>query len=247
MGFFNSIKKSLGLAAGELEVRFHPGDARVGGEIRGEVAFRALKDLNIFSVRIELIHQFPDEYEGLREESVLSDVLAEQISMKEGESHSWPLYITIPPQIAPSIGRFAWRLLAEANLQSGSPIRQSVPVQIKLSPIMYGVVAAIQQQFGFEFRRAGADEDGVWMTFRPTGSIKAHFGELEVAFDEQEEGVMLWVRLEGMRPEVLHHYRDAYDHHEHSVEIPLPKRELVAGGEVNQDRIVSLLKPIFKL
>ena len=247
MGFFDSIKKSLGLAAGELEIRFHPGDARVGGEIRGEVALRALKDLNIFSVRVELIHQYPDEYEGLREESLRSDVLAEQVSMKAGESHAWPLHIEIPPQIAPSIGRFAWRLMAEANIQAGSPIRQSVPVQIKLSPIMYGVVAAIQQQFGFEFRQAGADEDGVWMTFRPTGPIKAHFGELEVAFDEQEEGVMLWVSLEGIRPEVLHSYRDAYDAREGSIEIPLPRRDLVAGEEVNQAQILNLLRPLFKL
>ena len=168
-------------------------------------------------------------------------------AIAEGAQHSWPFHITIPPQIAPSMGRFGWELRATAALQSGSPITASQGVRIEMSPVTAAIAEIVRTQFGFQFDEAGADEDGLWMTFRPTGAVSSHFRGLEIAWDEQEDEIALWVRLMPFKAHVIERYRDAFDEREGSIEVIVPKGRFVASGQVDVQGLTGLLRPMFSL
>lgn len=247
MGMFDSIKKGLGLSTGEFEILVQPDGCHVDGEINGKLTLNAHRDINIFSVNIELIHSYRDEYTGRQQEVFDGFTLAERISLTQNNSETWPFFFEIPPQVAPSLADFGWELRASASLQGGATLKKEQKVQVRLSPVMSAVVEVVRDQFGFIFEDAGADEDGVWMTYRPGSAIKGHFNSLEVAFDEQEDEVVLWIILEDFRPQVIERYRDAYDPRENSIELILDKNALVAGPKVDRQRVLELLRPLFSL
>ena len=247
MGFLGSIKKSLGMSAGELEVRVQPEGCFVGGEISGEVVVRAQKDLNIFSVQLDLIHSFRDDYGSRQHEIFDGFPLAERISLGAGEQHVLQFFFKIPPQLAPSVGDFAWSLRAQAHTQSHGVLQKEQAVQLRLSPVTSAVVACIQEQFGFSFQEAGADEDGIWMSFAPGAAIKAHKRALEISFDEREDELLLWVALDPFARSVLERYHEDFDASEGSIELELEKDRYMAGGQVDRQGIYHLLQPLFAL
>ena len=247
MGFLDSIKKTLGMATGEFELRVQPEGCHVGGTLQGQLVLHAQKPLNIFSVNLELLHTFPDDH-GYKMQDVFDGlVLAERISLQAGEKHEWPFYMEIPPQVAPSLGDFGWKIRATAALQGSNPITKEQPLKITMSPIISVVVEAVQSQFGFTYREAGADEECIWMTFNPGPSIKAHKRGLEISFDEQEDEILLWVALDPFKQSVIQRYHGQYDEREGSIEIEIEKARYSNGGEIDRQGIFHLLQPLFEI
>lgn len=249
MGFFNSIKKSMGLAKGELTVQVNPEQLFAGGEINAQVTFNALKDLNINVVRMELVHTFPDEdydYDTYSETMHTVD-LATRISMKAGETVQWPAYITIPPDIAPAVGKFKWLLRTVVDIPSAIDVTDKQNLAIRLSPMMHTLFELITQSFGFVYTDIGAEEDCVWMTFKPTGAVRSHFGELELSFDEQDDTLTLWIALDGMNEDIAREHGDRINYDEGSIEITLNKREYVSGTNVNRDALMGRIQPLFTI
>lgn len=249
MGFFDSVKKSLGLAKGEIEVRIQPETLHIGGEVQGQVVLKAEKAINIHAVEVELIHTYPSEhYEyGDDEEVVERMLLASQISLQAGESSDWQFYIPLPPQAAASMAPFGWTLTARAVLQGNSTLEKKQRLQVRLSPIMGTIYDLVTNQFGFQWEEAGADEDGLWLAFRPTGAVRAHFGGLELAFDEQDEALYLWITLDGIRPHVVERFGDRFDRHEGSIEFVIQKSQFASGPQVDRDGLMGLIQPIFAI
>ena len=247
MGFFDSIKKTLGLIPGEFELRVQPDGCHVGGVIRGEVVLRAKSDLQIVTLTLDLVHEFPDEYGTMHE--VLHDggVIAERVAMRQGEQHAWPFFVEIGPEVVPSAGRFSWKLRTRANLQSGSSFDKEQAIQLRFSPLVGTIVALIQEQFGFAFERIGADDESVWMSFTPGASIKSYFRGLEIAYDEGDDVLLLWVALRDFRPAALHHFEEEYDEREGAVELEIDRGRYMAGEQVDRDGLMALLKPLFAL
>ena len=249
MGFFNSIKKSMGLAKGELTVQVNPEQLYAGGEINAQVRLEALKDMNINVVRMELVHTFPDEdYEyDTYSETMHTVDLATRISMKAGDKVDWPAFITIPPDIAPSIGKFKWTLRTTVDIPNAIDITDKQNLAIRLSPIMGTLYELITQAFGFVYTEIGAEEDCVWMTFKPTGAVRSHFGDLELSFDEQDDTLTLWIALDGMDEHVARTHGDRINYEEGSIEITLNKREYASGPSVNRDALMSRIQPLFSI
>lgn len=245
MGLFDTIKKSLGMATGEFELRVQPETLHVDGELQGELVLRAHRDLNILEVDLELLHTFPDEWGGTQQEVFEGVILAERISLREGEQTSWPFFIRLPPQIAPTMDRFGWKVRATARLQGKSPVTHEQVVQVRLSPIMQAVVDIVQGQFGFVFDDAGADEECVWIDFDPKGAVKKMYRDLEIAFDEGEDELTLWVILEPFSSAVIRRYAEHFDEREGSIELELDKRRYANGTQVDREGIFHLLQPLF--
>jgi len=249
MGFFDSIKKGLGLSGGEFELRVQPETLHIGGEVQGVCVFTPHKDLNAFSVRLQLMHAFPDDY-GVSIMKQVQDevVLAERVSFAEHEPIEYPFYIPLEAHLAPSIGRFSWSLVVTAALQSGSPITKELPLKVRLSPVSQGIYDVLSSQFGFAFDSAGADADGWWIEMKPTGAVKQHYDGLEVAFDEGPDTVDLWIKVHDFRPEAVRHFGDAFDPHSGAIELELRTRDYAAGpGQIDHQGLAQLLKPMFQL
>lgn len=245
MGIFDSIKKSMGMSSGEFELRIQPETCHVDGELRGEALLRAHKELNVFAVELELWHIFPDEWGHLTEEGMERELLAERVSIGAQDHATWPFHFELPAHLAPSLGKFGWKLKAEARLQGSSSIKKELELDVGLSPIMSTVHQLVEQEFGFSFREAGADEDGIWMTYRPQGAVKGMYDGLELAFDEGEDELVLWVALDRFHPRVVERYAHAFDEHEGSIEFEIDKADYAVGREVDRQGLLGLLRPLF--
>lgn len=245
MGFFDSIKKSLGLSAGEFELKLQPETLHVGGELQGELVLTASKDINIYSVDLEIWHGYPNIHGGVEQDIQQGVNLAERISLRAGERHTWSLFVPIPAQVAPSIKKFSWKVIARAKIEGGSEVKKEQPIQVRHSRVMGAVLDCVQNQFGFKLDEVGADEDGLWMTFEPVGGVKQMFRSLELAFDEQDDEICLWVSLDRFSQAVLQRYRNAYDPSENSIELELDKDRYLSGDQVDVQGIFHLLQPLF--
>ncbi|MEM1350309.1 MAG: sporulation protein [Myxococcota bacterium] len=249
MGFFDSIKKGLGLSPGEFELRVQPETLHIGGEVQGSCVLTPHKDLNVFSVRLQLMHAFPDDYGVSILEQVQEEVvLAERVSFSEREPVEYPFYIPLHAHLAPSVGRFAWSLVATAAVQSGSPMHYKLPLKVRMSPVSQGIYDVLASHFGFAFESAGADADGWWIEMKPTGAVKRYYDGLEVAFDESPDTVDLWIKVHDLRPEAIQHFRDAFDPHSGAIELELRTRDYAAGpNHIDHQGLAKLLEPMFKL
>ena len=247
MGFFDSLKKTMGLAAGEFEIRVQPETLHVGGLIQGTLRFRALKALNVVRFTLELDHGFPVDDYHTDEDEIDLVVLDEMVSFQAGEHREWPFFFELPPQVAATMGRFSWTLEANAVLQGGSTLEKEQPLQVRHSPVMGSVLGAVQSQFGFQFVQAGADDDGIWMEFNPVGPVRSHFNHLEIAYDEQDDALTLWISLDPFRRHVIQRYEDSYDPNENSVELVLEKSRYAAGGRADDESVLKVLQPLFSL
>ncbi len=245
MGLFDSVKKSLGLASAELELKVQPGSAHVDGEVKGELVMRALKDIEIFGLDIALYHGFRDEWGGIEQDVFERGSVAEMISMQAGEHQSFPFFIGIPAEVAPTIGPFSWKIEATARLKGASDLSQKQTLQVHFSPVMGAIMDIVQKKFGFVYKRAGADEDCIWMEFTPSGPVRNMYRSLELSFDEQPGQLAIWVGLEPFSPRVLQRFHEDYDPHENTIELIINKRQYVAGHQVDTEALFQLLKPLF--
>lgn len=235
MGFFDSVKKSLGLASGEIEIRLQPETMYVGGEVQGVLVFKALKTCKIQSLYMELIHTFPDgEFGGTIEEIPDRIDVASMIQVEASSPFETEFFFGLPPHVAPSLGKFRWKVRATAVVAGGSDVERVVDVNLRLSPVMATIVDVIQQQFGFRFDDIGADEDGIWIDFDPTPAVRQHFNDLEIAFDEQEREIYLWLKLSGRRG-----VREE--------ELTILKERFLMGHQADAAGIQALLQPIFQI
>ena len=85
------------------------------------------------------------------------------------------------------------------------------------------------------------------MTFTPGAAIKAHKRALEIAFDEQEDEILLWVALDPFKPSVIQRYRNDFDEREGSIEIEIEKARYANGGQIDKPGIFHLLQPLFEI
>lgn len=255
MGFFDKVKQTLGISAGTLEIKVQPEGLHVGGAMEGVLTFKALKDVDVFRLELDLVHSFPEvhfdgysEQEVIHEEVVESMTLAERIHVKAQDAVDQSFMINLPPQVAASIGKFTYRLDARAVLKGAGDVNHTMPVRVRLSPITDAVYRVITTQFGFTFSETGADEDGIWLSFEPTPPVRKHFGTLTIAFDEQPDTLYLWVQLDGVREDVLkRHFARSHDMSDGSVKFEINKGRYAAGGKADLDGIFGLLKPLFTI
>lgn len=245
MGFFDSVKKSLGLASAELELRIPPESVHVAGELRGELFVRALKPIEIFGLDVLLYHGFRDEWGNISQEVFEQGSVAEMISMQAGEEQTFPFFIEIPAVVAPSVGPFSWKVEGRARLKNASDVKIERPLQVHFSPVMGAIVDIIQQQFGFVRQSFGAEEDCLWAEFKPSAAVKNMYRGLELAYDEQEHQLALWISLDPFSQRVLQRYQSSYDPRENAIEIILDKRKFLAGRQVDTQGLLGLLQPIF--
>ena len=250
MGIFDKIKKGLGMSAGTFELRLAPQGQRVGGQIEGQLVMRAHRPLNVFSVELDLVHGFTDEYGHKHQETVEGLVLAERVAFAAEQEVAWPFHIPIAPQLAPSMVQFSWALHARARTQDAGVLQKTQPILLRPSPMCEALVGIVQQGFGFKLRESGADEDGLWFEFSPGASIRGHFQELELSIDEDERELELWVRLVHFSPAALKQLPpDArFDRHEGAVTLNLEKRRYVIGPEqIDTKALLERLRPLFAL
>ena len=106
MGFLDSIKKTLGMATGEFELRVQPEGCHVGGTLQGQLVLHAQKPLNIFSVNLELLHTFPDDH-GYK----MQDVFDGLVLAVAAEPERYPQWAGRLPSYAPGTCPSACRTL----------------------------------------------------------------------------------------------------------------------------------------
>lgn len=234
MGFFDSVKKGLGLATGEIELKLQPETMYVGGEIQGQLVFKALKQCKIQSLYMELIHSFPEEGHGIIEEIPDRIDVASMILVEANNTFETEFFFGIPPHVAPSLGQFRWKVRAVAVVTGGADVERTIDVNLRLSPVMAAIVNVVQQQFGFRFDEIGADGDGIWIDFDPTPPVRAHFNDLELAFDEQEHELYLWVKLTGRRGVI-------------EEEFTIEKSRFLVGHQADAAGLQALLQPLFRI
>ncbi len=245
MGFFDSVKKSLGLASMEMEMRIQPESAHVDGELKGELVVRALKDIEIFGLDVILLHGFKDEWGNSSLEVFEKGSAAEMISMRAGEEEVYPFFIEIPAMVAPSIGPFSWKIRAQARLKGAADVKKEQNLHVHFSPIMGAIFDLVKNQFGFVYQSFGAEEDCLWAEFVPSGAVKNMYRGLEIAFDEQPDDLVLWVSLHPFSQRVLQQYSRDYDPSENSIEIEINKRQFLSGSQVNTQGLLGVLQPLF--
>lgn len=246
MGFFDSIKQTLGLkAAGELTVLVAPERLHVGGRIEGAVSFAAAEAVNIDRVALELAHTYPDG--GLQRETIDVLELDQRVAFTQGQLHRWEFFFDVPWGVAPAIAPFGWELVATAQVAGGALIKRQHVLPLRSSPVMDGVARVIQDSFGFKLAGFGAELDHQWMRFEPQGAVRQHFQALQVSFSEEPEGVMLWVDLRSFRPSALRRFANAYDPRENEIELALKRQAYTIGHQADHERIQQTLAPLFSL
>lgn len=167
------------------------------------------------------------------------------ISMAAGEQQTFPFFIGIPAEVAPTIGPFSWKIEATARLKGSGPLTQKQALQVHFSPVMGAVMDIVQQKFGFVYKSAGADEESLWMEFTPSGPVRNLYRGLEVSFDERRDALTLWIALDAFSPQVLRRFHEDYDPEENSIEVLLNKKQYVAGQQVDTEGLFKLLQPLF--
>ena len=245
MGLFDTLKRSIGLQPLELEFKLEPGSAHVDGELRGELIASALKPVEIFSLEVELMHSFPDEYGHRRTERFDGGAVVEMLSLTAQERQAYPFFIGLPAEVAPTMGAFSWALHASARLKGASDVRIEQPLTVSFSPIMAALIEIARAQFGFAYASSGADEECLWVEMAPQGAVQQMYRSLEIAFDERDRELTLWISLDPFSSLVLDRYRSAYDPHENTIEIEIDKGQYVSGHAVDHDALLNLIKPLF--
>lgn len=245
MGLLSNLKSALGMgplvrSSIQLEEQAHLGELLVG-----TLNLSALKPCNVFTVGVRLVHHFPDH--GRIEQVIIDEqVLAERISFQPGDTLSRQFEFDLPVQAVPTLGDFSWTLESWLALQDASDIEESHPLAVHWAELTGAVVDVLTKQFGFFPENFNADEDGLWVEFRPDPSVSSVFKKLVCSFDEQPEGLEVALNLQNFQPSAIRYLGKDYDPSNNTAVIRFRRDEFVVKN-ANFQGIFHKLQPVFSI